>query len=87
MTDWPKDQDATFGNLPACGGFLISSQQKQGAISYVEITSQAGETCHLVNPWPQAQVNIAGPKTYVVSDSILNLPTTTGDALLLTPAP
>jgi hypothetical protein len=26
--DWPMVQDASFGNLNACGGFLISSQVK-----------------------------------------------------------
>jgi hypothetical protein len=30
--DWPMEQDASFGNLAACGGFLISSQVAQGQV-------------------------------------------------------
>ncbi len=85
--NWPKDQDATFGGLPACGGFLISGQQKQGRITYVQVTSQVGETCHLVNPWPNAQVKISSSTTTTASGSVLTLATKPGDTLVLTPVP
>jgi hypothetical protein len=58
--NWPMDQDASFGNLNACGGFLIGSAVKQGKIPYVQVVSQAGEECRLVNPWPGHSVSLQG---------------------------
>lgn len=54
--NWPKNQNASFGNLLACGDFLISSRLYQGRIAYVQIISQRGGECHLVNPWPGRRV-------------------------------
>jgi len=56
--NWPMDQDASFGNLNACGGFLIGSAVKQGKIPYVQVVSQAGEECRIVNPWPGHAISL-----------------------------
>jgi hypothetical protein len=85
--NWPMDQDATFGNFNACGGFLISSAVKGGKIPYVQITSQAGEECRLVNPWPghavTLKVNGENPRT--LQGELLKFPTEKGKTYLLLP--
>lgn len=49
---WPKDKDARFLNLRAEGAFLVSSELKGGAVTFVRVTSERGRGCTLVNPWP-----------------------------------
>ena len=48
---WPKDKDASFTNLRAQGGFLVSAEQKDGEVTKLEITSTVGGTVRLLNPW------------------------------------
>ena len=50
--DWPATSDARFGDLRACGAFLISSQLEGGAVKYVRIASERGGPLVLINPWP-----------------------------------
>jgi hypothetical protein len=87
--NWPMDQDASFGNLNACGGFLLSSELKQGQVTYLKIQSNAGQECHFVNPWPQNRVQVSSsinPPT-TVSGDILDLQTKPGEILVLHSAP
>ena len=88
--DWPVKQDAAFGNLNACGGFLISSEMKGGKIPYVKIQSTAAQECRLVNPWPSS----SGTKVLVTSNKspdrmlsgpILKVPTQRDEVLIFTP--
>ncbi|MEI6644959.1 MAG: LamG-like jellyroll fold domain-containing protein [bacterium] len=85
--NWPKDMDATFGDLPACGGFLVSSRQANGKIDYVKITSRAGEMCHLANPWPGRNVmltrNSKNAETF--TGDRLKFETTLAETISLTP--
>jgi hypothetical protein len=85
--NWPMDQDASFGNLNACGGFLVSSAVKHGRIPYVKIQSNAAQPCQLANPWPNASVSISsnkGPER-VLSGPVLKLPTQANEVLTFTP--
>ena len=41
---WPTEWDASF-RLLARGGFLVSSEIKEGQVAFVEIESQLGEDC------------------------------------------
>jgi hypothetical protein len=85
--DWPANQAAAFGNLSACGGFLISSAITNGLVSYVQITSTAGQVLQLMNPWPQTTVQVAstsGPTTQFIG-SIFTNQTQVGEILTLTP--
>jgi hypothetical protein len=85
--NWPMDQDASFGNLNACGGFLVSSEVKQGRIPYVKIQSNAGRFCQMANPWPGAAVSVTsnlGPAR-VLSGAILKCPTQQNEVLIFTP--
>jgi hypothetical protein len=56
--DWPKDKDATFKRLLAKGAFVISSEMKDGAIPYVDITSEKGGELTMANPWPGSKPTI-----------------------------
>ena len=83
--NWPMDQDASFGNLNACGGFLIGSAVKQGKIPYVQVVSQAEEECRLVNPWPGHAVilQVAGEKPRTLKGDVLKFPTQKGQSYIL----
>ena len=85
--NWPMDQDASFGNLNACGGFLIGSAVKQGKIPYVQVVSQAGEECRMVNPWPGHAVSLqsSGEKPLTLKGELLKFPTQKGQTCLLLP--
>jgi len=83
--NWPKDVDAAFGDLPACGGFLVSSRQAKGKIDYVKITSSKGEICHLANPWPGSKVKMTGVDGNTFKGVVLNIPTKEGQTFFLEP--
>jgi len=85
--NWPPNQNAAFGNLNACGGFLISSAMTNGLIPYVQITSTAGHALNLVNPWPQTTVQAASTlnPTTQFTGNIFNYQTQAGEVLTLTP--
>jgi len=80
--DWPKNLDISFGDLAACGGFLVSSTLKGGAIEYVKVTSEQGQDCRLENPWPAMSVNytVSGVKN-TTNNSINSSGTLSGDVL------
>jgi hypothetical protein len=50
---WVKGKDASFRNLRAYGAFLVSSEYKDDLVTHVDITSEAGGTCTVANPWPE----------------------------------
>ena len=86
--NWPKNQNASFGNLLACGDFLISSRLHQGRIMYVQITSGRGGPCHLVNPWPGRRVAVSQLRHMrrTIRGKTLSLITRAGETLRLTAA-
>ena len=53
---WPKDRDASFYNLRKEGAFLVSSELKGGIVQYVELLSEKGKPCTLLNPWGKRKV-------------------------------
>ena len=53
---WPKEKDASFANLRAQGGFLVSAEQRAGRILKVEIKSTVGGRLSFLNPWSGARV-------------------------------
>jgi hypothetical protein len=85
FANWPMDKDAAFGNLNACGGFLISSALKGGKIEYVKITSIAGQECGLVNPWPETDVDFSSNRrpSAVLHGVELRFPTQAGEEIVL----
>jgi alpha-L-fucosidase 2 len=49
---WPKERDASFGNLRAYGAFLVSGTLRSGRVQELTILSEKGRDCILANPWP-----------------------------------
>ena len=47
---WPKGKDASFTDLRAQGGFLVSAEQKAGRVVSLEITSTVGGKLRLLDP-------------------------------------
>jgi len=53
---WPKEKDAEFTTLRARGGFLVSSQLKNGVVSEIEIVSEFGGQFSFVSPWEKVEI-------------------------------
>ncbi len=85
--DWPISQNASFGDLLACGNFLISSRLRNGHIQFVRIVSNSGRELRLANPWPGHPVHVSftGGRTKTIRATVLKIPTTPGESLTFTP--
>ncbi len=70
-------KDASFDQLRAEGGFLVSAVKKDGKTKWVQLKSLAGEPCIIkVNGWTQmisTDKNIKITKTAVAGEFIVNL--------------
>lgn len=55
---WPKNKNASFSTLRTNGAFLVSSELKDGEVSFVNITSEKGKTCNIKNPWPGRKIRV-----------------------------
>jgi alpha-L-fucosidase 2 len=53
---FPKEKNASFKNIRAWGAFLVSSRLVDGVVSDVEIVSEKGRICNVVNPWPGRKI-------------------------------
>lgn len=76
---WPSSRNASFVNLREKDGFLVSSQLTGSRVQYVDVTSTAGKTLSLRNPWPGETVTITrvggGTVTPSVNGDVLTFPT------------
>ena len=84
---WPKDQDARFVRLRAHGAFLVSADFKGGIVSGVEITSEKGTDCAIVNPWPGKKVQVmrAGKPRELLTGERFTFKTAINETIELTP--
>lgn len=80
--NWNLDDDASFSTLRARGGFLVSAEVNGGRIGDVEIYSNNGGKCRVVNPWPGASVSInnGGCKFKETADGIIEFDTHKGES-------
>ena len=88
FANWPKDEDASFGDLLAVGDFLVSSMLTDGHVRYVRITSRRGGLCRLANPWGAGQtvrVRETGRKPVVLHGAVLKVATRAGERLEFEP--
>jgi hypothetical protein len=88
FADWPKDEDASFGNLLAVGDFLVSSKMAGGRVAYVRVASQRGGLCTLANPWGAnrtVQLRVAEEKPVMLHGAVLQVATRPGERLVFTP--
>ena len=87
---WPASKDGRFENLCAKGGFLVSSQLKEGKILSVVIKSTAGGNLCLLNPWKTAKLKVSinsKPSRTIEQDAEgkINLSTLKDDMVVIQP--
>ncbi|SMD11579.1 glycosyl hydrolase family 95 catalytic domain-containing protein [Pedobacter nyackensis] len=56
FSGFPKTNNASFKNIRAWGGFLVSASLKKEVVSDVKILSEKGRLCNITNPWPGKKV-------------------------------
>ena len=83
---WPHEEDASFYQLRAQGAFLVSSEIKNGNISEIEIVSEQGKNCKLLNPWPGKKVDVRSNyrEKRILSGEVLKIETQQKEELVLT---
>ena len=58
---WPKElKNAQFFNLRAYGGFIVSASLKDGVVEKISVTSTAGGTLKVDNPWKDGRAMVNG---------------------------
>jgi hypothetical protein len=83
--NWPADRDATFTTLRAKGAFLVSAEQREGSVQWVEVLSEKGATLHMRSPWPAgARVTIDG-STRVIEGERIQLDTRPDQTIRMAP--
>src|SRR5207249_2743462 len=82
---WPREWDVSF-KLLARGAFVISASMENGKIEFVEIESNAGGECRMMNPWGEAPVTVCrGDETSDAGGSLLKLATAKGERVVIVP--
>lgn len=82
---WPAAWDASF-RLLARGGFLVSSEIKEGKVAFVEIESRFGEECRVRNPWAgECLLTETDGASHPLSGELLRFPSKPGKRYRLTP--
>jgi alpha-L-fucosidase 2 len=78
--NWPRDRDATFKYLRQYGAFLVSAEIVSGLVGAVEVLSEKGRRCRLLNPWPGESVRLEQPdgKIQTLSGKVVTFPTIEG---------
>ncbi|MBW1933833.1 MAG: hypothetical protein JRI56_12775, partial [Deltaproteobacteria bacterium] len=82
---WPKSWDAQF-SLLARGGFMVTSEFKEGKVQFVGIKSLLGKRCLLRNPWPEkVKVYRNGIFSEQLSGELLELATRKDEDIMIIP--
>jgi hypothetical protein len=80
---WPKEWNVSF-KLLARGAFAVSASMQGGKIEFVEIESNAGGECRLVNPWGEVPVTVyRGGEKSEVGGLLLKLSTAKGESIVI----
>ena len=87
---WPVEKDARFVDLRAKGGFLVSSEIRNGSVPSVKIESTAGGDLQLLSPWKASRVTVVkddGPQQIITPDqqNIIKLETTENESIIIQP--
>jgi hypothetical protein len=86
FASWPEDWDAEY-TLLARGGFLVTSAARKGRVEFVELRSQAGGECRLINPWGAEEVELHrnGKKAEALTGSPVKFGTAKDEVLVVVP--
>ena len=85
---WPLERPASFRDLRAQGGFLVSAACRGGEVRELAITSTVGGTLRLLSPWPKLAVRRGGAEPIPVKPDargIVSLGTQPGERLAFEP--
>jgi hypothetical protein len=84
---WPDDWDADF-KLLCRGNFLVTSSFRNGNVANLEIISQSGAECKLINPWQGSIIIIFrnGKKSEKLRGNMLTFNTKAGEKIDLIPS-
>jgi len=55
---WPRERNARFFKIRCWGAFLVTSALRDGEVRFVELHSERGRECTMVNPWPGRDVTV-----------------------------
>jgi hypothetical protein len=84
--NWPADRRAEFRTLRAVGAFLVSAAFDQGAVQWIELTSEAGGPLRLIVPWPEGARCISADGERVVPGGEQEIATQIGETIRLFPS-
>jgi len=73
-------------HLRAVGAFLVSASCANGQVEQVEISSEAGSPLRIVNPWKAGARVITATGETIVTDGLIELPSSAGETIRLLPA-
>ena len=78
-------KDISFRDLRAMGAFLISAEQKAGAVQKIEITSEQGGICKIAVPASlKGELSITGNQSEASRNGdILSIPTQKGEKIVI----
>jgi hypothetical protein len=84
---WPRNMNARFGTLRARGAFLVSAELKKGKVCKVQIVSEKGMPCTVVNPWPGKEIQVVrnGKNAETISGERFIMKTRVNEAIELRP--
>jgi hypothetical protein len=67
--DWPSSMDASFTRLRAKGAFLVSSEQRGGTVTSIEVVSEQGGPLTIQSPWEAQGVRVNDAHTVLQPNS------------------
>jgi len=79
---WPTERGASFRNLLAEGGFLVSAEQTSQKVTRLEIISTVGGPLRVLSPWNAIWAN--GKPLVIDARGIVSIPTKAGEQIRLT---
>ncbi len=84
--DWPSSMDASFTRLRAKGAFLVSSEQRSGIVTSIEVFSEQRGKLTIQSPWGTHSVRVNNSSSAVRPDNLgeISLNTRRGASYRLT---
>ncbi|WP_046500195.1 glycoside hydrolase family 95-like protein [Streptomyces odonnellii] len=86
---WPAGKNASFWQLRQKGAFVVSSAKENDRASYAEVTSEAGGTLRLKNPWPTGTFTVTDTSgaavPFTTANGVISVQTAVGRTYRIVP--
>ncbi|MGW2539813.1 discoidin domain-containing protein [Kitasatospora sp. NPDC001574] len=85
---YPSGVNANFVRLREKGAFAVSATRTTGTVTGVKITSEAGTTARLQNPWPGRNIRVrlnGNSVSSTLADGVISWNTTAGSTYVVEP--